>query len=251
MAADDELEGVRLYDAFMAIKPAGLAETDWALAAGVNRGFFGNLKTKSKNPRRDTVRKLLAHINRTEADLQADAPVAPKAGGRQTSTKASNVLSVGAGANGNTPSSLEEIGEQHGLAFVEEVDLALGMGASYLDGSTPEVLGLAPFRTDWLRGLYSGPVDRLKVVRGRGDSMQPTIHDQDVVLIDTAQRRIEDQDLIWAIAYGELGMIRRVRVTSKGTWLLMPDNHVVRPDEVGDGEASIIGRVIWIGRRFG
>ena len=80
--------------------------------------------------------------------------------------------------------------------------------------------------------------------------MQPTILDGDIVLVDTAHRRIDDQDRLWAVAYGELGMIRRVRVTPRGSWLLMPDNQVVRPEEVGDGEASVIGRVIWIGRRM-
>lgn len=139
---------------------------------------------------------------------------------------------------------------ENGLALIEEVDLALGMGASFLDGRDPEVLATVPFRVDWLRGLFAGPLSSLKVVRGRGDSMQPTILDGDIVLVDTAHRSIDDQDRIWAIAYGELGMIRRVRVTPRGTLLLMPDNAVVRPDEVADGEAAIIGRVIWIGRRM-
>lgn len=146
--------------------------------------------------------------------------------------------------------SLEDFAAEHGLALVEELDLALGMGATYLDGSPPEVLGIVPFRAEWLRGMVEGPIERLKVVRGRGDSMEPTIHDGDVVLIDTAHRRIDDQDRIWAVAYGEFGMIRRVRVTPRGSWLLMPDNSVVRPDEVGDGEVAVIGRVIWIGRRI-
>jgi phage repressor protein C with HTH and peptisase S24 domain len=155
-----------------------------------------------------------------------------------------------AGPTATSPATLDDLAEQHGLALVEEVDLALGMGATYLDGGAPEVLGIVPFKLDWLRDLHEGPIERLKVVRGRGDSMQPTIQDGDVVLVDTAHRRIDDQDRIWALAYGELGVIRRVRVTPRGTWMLMPDNAVVRPDEVTDGEAAVIGRVIWIGRRI-
>lgn len=145
--------------------------------------------------------------------------------------------------------SLSEIAEEHDFTLLEELDLALGMGATFLDRH-PDVLGLVPFKNDWLRGLYDGPVDRLKVVRGKGDSMQPTIHDGDIVIVDTASRRIDDQDRIWAVAYGDLGMIRRVRVTPRGTWMLMPDNAVVRVDEVGDGEVAVIGRVVWIGRRY-
>lgn len=149
-----------------------------------------------------------------------------------------------------TRHSLTDLATELGLVLVDEIDLAFGMGATYLDGSDPEVLGIVPFRENWLQGLYSGDVKHLKVVRGRGDSMEPTIRDGDTVLVDTSQRRIDDQDRIWAISYGDLGMIRRIRVTPRGSWMLMPDNQVVRPDEVGDGETAVIGRVIWIGRRI-
>lgn len=146
--------------------------------------------------------------------------------------------------------SLTDLAAEYGLVFVDEIDLAFGMGATFLDSAEPEVMGIVPFRENWLHGLYSGDVKHLKVVRGRGDSMEPTIRDGDTVLVDTSVRRIDDQDRIWAISYGDLGMIRRIRVTPKGSWMLMPDNSVVRPDEVGDGETFIIGRVIWIGRRI-
>lgn len=151
---------------------------------------------------------------------------------------------------GPSGASLDDLAAEHGLVFVDEIDLAFGMGATFLDDREPEVMGIVPFRENWLHGLYSGDVKHLKVVRGRGDSMEPTIRDGDTVLVDTSLRRIDDQDRIWAISYGDLGMIRRIRVTPKGSWMLMPDNQVVRPDEVGDGETFIIGRVIWIGRRI-
>jgi|GEM_PF-5946735 len=150
----------------------------------------------------------------------------------------------------NPTRGLTEFAAELGLVLVDEIDLAFGMGATFLDGSEPEVLGVVPFRENWLHGLYAGDVKHLKVVRGRGDSMEPTIRDGDTVLVDTSQRRIDDQDRIWAISYGDLGMIRRIRVTPRGSWMLMPDNQIVRSDEVGDGETSVIGRVIWIGRRI-
>lgn len=146
--------------------------------------------------------------------------------------------------------SPEEFAAELGITLIDEVDLALGMGATYLDG-TAEVKGHAPFRKDWLRGLYDGPASALKVVQGRGDSMEPTIRDGDIVLIDTSSRVLDDQDLIWAVSYGELGMIRRLRKLPSGAFLMSPDNPVVRPTEAHDGEMHIMGRVIFIGRRMG
>ena len=87
-------------------------------------------------------------------------------------------------------------------------------------------------------------------IRVRGDSMEPTLRDGDVVLIDSAQRVIKSQDRIWAVIYGELGMIKRVRRTPGGTYLLLSDNPNVPPIECFDGEMSVIGRVCWIGRRI-
>jgi len=159
------------------------------------------------------------------------------------------ITPIGDSAPASSATSIEDFAAEHGIVFLEELDLALGMGATYLDG-TAEVRGVVPFKEDWLRGLFGGSFQNLKVFRGRGDSMQPTIMDGDIVIVDMGQRRIDDQDRIWAVAYGDFGMIRRVRVTHRGSWLLMPDNSVVRPDEVGDGEATIMGRVIWIGRRI-
>jgi phage repressor protein C with HTH and peptisase S24 domain len=147
--------------------------------------------------------------------------------------------------------TFEELAEERGFALIEEIDLAFGMGATFLDSDrAPEVKGLVPFRASWLRDMFRGPVESLKVVRGSGDSMQPTIQDGDFVLIDTSRRRIDEQDVIWAVSYGDLGMIRRLRQLPSGNVLMMPDNSVVRATEASDGELWVMGRVIWIGRRM-
>lgn len=146
------------------------------------------------------------------------------------------------------PASIAEFAQAQGIAMVEEVDLALGMGGGTTNDA-PESMGLVPFKLDWLRGLHAGALESLRVVRGRGDSMQPTIHDGDTVLIDLAQKRIDDQDRIWAVYWGDLGMIKRVRQTPRGSYMLLSDNPVVSPIEAVDGEMHVMGRVVWIGRR--
>jgi phage repressor protein C with HTH and peptisase S24 domain len=147
--------------------------------------------------------------------------------------------------------SIEDLAAEHGWVLIDEIDLSLGMGATFLDSDrAPERLGLVPFAADWISDMYRGSITHLKVVRGRGDSMEPTIRDGDFVLIDTSRRRLDEQDVVWAVSYGELGMIRRLRQMPGGGVQLMPDNSVVRPTEAYDGEMHIMGRVIWIGRRM-
>lgn len=92
------------------------------------------------------------------------------------------------------PSS-DSLAEAHGVSFVEEVDLALGMGGGAF-AELAESKGLVPFKSEWLDGLHDGALSQLRVVRGRGDSMQPTILDGDLVLVDMAQATVLDQDMI-------------------------------------------------------
>lgn len=80
--------------------------------------------------------------------------------------------------------------------------------------------------------------------------MIPTMLDGDIVLIDTSQKRIEQQDRIWALGYGELGMIKRVRRLPNGSYDLMSDNSAVSPINASDEEMYVVGRVVWIGRRM-
>ena len=71
MPDKDVSKGQRLYDQLMALKPANLKATRWAEEAGVNRGFFTNLKGKGGSIRSDNLSKVLAYIGKTEADLVA------------------------------------------------------------------------------------------------------------------------------------------------------------------------------------
>ncbi len=136
-----------------------------------------------------------------------------------------------------------------GLAMIPQLELGFSMGGGSVFEDYPSQ-GVMPFQRDWLRGLMRGRLDQLFVARGDGDSMEPTLKDGDIVLIDTAQRDILQQDRIWAVSYGDLGMIKRVRRLPGGTYQLISDNPNVTPISAYDGEMHVIGRVVWIGRRI-
>lgn len=143
----------------------------------------------------------------------------------------------------------ELIAEQLGMRLIPEIDLdfALGGGA-FIDGTVSTTL--VPFRTDWLdRIVRYGPSD-LFLTRGDGDSMMPTILDEDDVIVNRADKTITKQDRIWALGYGQLATIKRVRRMSDGRFLLMSDNPNVSPIEAVEDELHVVGRVVWIGRRM-
>jgi phage repressor protein C with HTH and peptisase S24 domain len=141
------------------------------------------------------------------------------------------------------------LAEKLGLYLVPDMEIGYAMG----DGTFLEVFeqrGVQAFETQWLRSISEGNLEKLFVARGDGDSMEPTLRDGDAVLIDTAKRSINRADKIWALTYGGLGMIKRVRKLPDGQYELMSDNQAIRTIIAKPGDVHFVGRVIWIGRRY-
>lgn len=147
------------------------------------------------------------------------------------------------------PSAMIALADKLDLEVIPELELGYSMGGGSVFTSY-EHRGIVPFARSWLRPMMRGNFSDLFVARGDGDSMQPTLLDGDLVLIDTAQRDIRQQDRIWAIGYGDLGMIKRVRRVPGGSYQLLSDNPAVPPISCFDDEMHVVGRVIWIGRRI-
>lgn len=132
------------------------------------------------------------------------------------------------------------------LVPVDQIDLAYGLGGSFSDYQIErEVLH---FPRAWLQTITPTSPTELVFARGRGDSMQPTINDRDIVLLDRSQRSVREQDAMWALTIGEIAMIKRLRVRGERV-MLLSDNERVPADEAHVDEVNIVGRVIFIGRR--
>lgn len=144
---------------------------------------------------------------------------------------------------------MAEIAKQLGLALVPSVEIGYSMGGGSIIEDYQQI-GFQAFDAGFLARITKGPVEKLFVAQGDGDSMQPTMMHEDNVLIDTSQKTITQQDRIWALAYGDLGMIKRVRRLPGDRYLILSDNPTVVPFEVSGEELHVIGRVVWIGRRI-
>lgn len=147
------------------------------------------------------------------------------------------------------PAVAPGIGEDGmGVTRIRQLDIGYAMGAgTYLDENAVET-SWVNFDSSWLSHISASSPDMLFVARGVGDSMNPTLHDSDLLIVDRGRRRIDQQDRIWAVAYGELGMIKRVRRLPSGRFLMISDNPTIENFEATDEELFVIGRVAWAGR---
>ena len=107
-----------------------------------------------------------------------------------------------------------------------------------------------PFLKSGLRKFGINPAN-VEFVRIKGDSMEPTIKDGAVVLLDRSKTEIHE-DAIYILSLGEYVRVKRVLKKTDGTISLISDNKSLYPEETIDraeAERLIIhGRVFWTER---
>jgi phage repressor protein C with HTH and peptisase S24 domain len=128
----------------------------------------------------------------------------------------------------------------------------INMGFSMGDGSNLDDIvdeGTLDFDANLLRLLTPSPYKYLFVADGNGDSMQPTLLDSDIIVIDTMQNTLNKWDRIWAISLQGAGAVKRIGMAERGKVEIMSDNPIVPNKVVPIEDVRIIGRVVYSGRR--
>jgi len=137
-------------------------------------------------------------------------------------------------------------GSDIAMVGIRHADAAFGLGATFTD--EPLEVEVLPFPKIWVQSITYAPAEMLSWVRARGRSMEPTISDGDMILLDHSERKVEDQDDIWAFTVGETRAIKRLRV--KGDrFVILSDNPSVPDDEEPIDFVNIVARVVFIGKR--
>jgi phage repressor protein C with HTH and peptisase S24 domain len=137
------------------------------------------------------------------------------------------------------------------MVDVRQIDLRFGLGGVIMDSEIVEDQAeTMSFPIAWLRMITTSPTDMLYWARGMGNSMEPAIGDGDVILIDRSQFDVGFGDLYWAISYGQIGMIKRLRPMPDGGVKILSDNPAVTPETAYDGELHVFGRVVAVVKRL-
>lgn len=144
------------------------------------------------------------------------------------------------------PPTREQMAQLLDLVPIVEIDQDYGMGGTFTADYVEETI--QHFPRIWLEGITLSPPSMLTVARGKGDSMDPTIRDRDMVIIDRSRRVLDEQDAIWALTVGQIGMIKRLRARGEHI-VIASDNKQVSDEVVHNEEVHIVGRVIFVGRR--
>ena len=133
-------------------------------------------------------------------------------------------------------------------------DAFLAAGNGHLN-DTDAVTGSLAFRKDWLNDMGLSR-DSAVIATASGDSMEPTIHNGDMLLIDLDRTSVpararEAGDTrpsgIYAVLDDGAARVKRVELAAPGTFALLSDNPAFPVEFRPSDSMSIIGRVVWWG----
>lgn len=109
------------------------------------------------------------------------------------------------------------------------------------------VIDRVVFSESWVRTVLRRKPQNLAILEAAGDSMEPTIRDGDVIMIDVAVEDLVSGRIYVVELAGEL-LVKRIQRRVNGNLLVLSDNSRYPPEEV-PAEAGkrlrIIGEVVW------
>lgn len=134
------------------------------------------------------------------------------------------------------------------MTLVERLDVEASAGNGALVDNE-NALDFVAFQTRWLRRKGINPA-AVRLLNIRGDSMEPTIRDGDIALVDTSIHDIID-NAIYVLVVGNRLLIKRIHILMSGALRLISDNALYPYEDVPASEAEFVrvsGRVVWFGR---
>ncbi|WP_066546738.1 XRE family transcriptional regulator [Sphingomonas sp. CCH15-F11] len=133
---------------------------------------------------------------------------------------------------------------------MDQVQASAGPGALALEeGKTSDFIG---FPRHWLKQWF-GSYDQLRLVGIKGDSMEPTLSDGDLAMIDLARR--EPSDGVYALVLDGMLLVKRLALAGPGFVRVISDNKLSDGPRDIDVEAEadnfrVVGRVVWAGGKL-
>lgn len=130
----------------------------------------------------------------------------------------------------------------------------LAVGASAGNGAVPgseSPLATLAFQANWVRSVANGRPEALSVIGVEGDSMLPTLADGDQILVDTDDRE-RLRDGIYVLRTDDALLVKRLSVHPGTRRLAIRSDNDAYPswDDCDPAGVTVIGRVVWVGRRL-
>ncbi len=140
------------------------------------------------------------------------------------------------------------VSEADGYTKVPRFEIKASAGGGAIIHSE-QIVDHLYFKTEWVKNVLGIPRDFLALISVQGDSMEPTLSNGDLILIDTRTSRVED-GAIYVVQYEDALLVKRLQKKYDGSVVIRSDNTLYEPEILHGDEAinlKIVGRVVWAG----
>ena len=154
-------------------------------------------------------------------------------------------------SDGRTPPRSFDLNDESGYTGVLQLT-ARGSTGDGDDNPHVEIRGVMAFKSAWLRANNLNQKN-LDVIYANGHSMEPTINDGDVLLVDESKVEPKDGQIFAMQSESKGTIVKRLVKSDFDGWIIRSDNpdkarygdETLRDGEIN--EVRIIGRVVWRG----
>lgn len=135
------------------------------------------------------------------------------------------------------------------MSYIPHVDARLAAGHGRVN-ERMQILDYVPFTKEYLfKKLGRTGIDGLSILEVSGDSMEPTISDGNLVMIDQMETDVSGS--IMAFVFEDCAYIKRLQKFLGGIDVVSDNKELYPPHQIANDELDqfhIIGRVRWIGK---
>lgn len=135
-----------------------------------------------------------------------------------------------------------------GTDLVPVYNVAASAGPGVLVADPEEVVEKLAFPPGYLRSITSSNPRNLAIISVKGRSMEPTLRDDDVVMIDTSKTDLSYEGIFVIRDGGDSMLVKRIsRASRRGYVMLVSDNRAHPEVERAVEDIQVIGKVVWAG----
>lgn len=163
------------------------------------------------------------------------------------STRADNAAALAAALGFDYDAGQADAGGET-LLPVYNVQASAGHG-TLIDGE--EIVSSIAFPPGYLKKLTKANPKNLAIIGVKGDSMVPTLHDDDLVMLDTSKVDLSFDGLFVMRDDGDGLLVKRIgRASKRGHIMVISDNRDLYPPiERAAEHIEVVGKVIWMGKK--
>lgn len=133
--------------------------------------------------------------------------------------------------------------------MVDVYDVRASAGHGAVVPAHEDIIDRLSFPPEYLRRITKTSPAHLAIIGVKGDSMETTLRDDDVVMIDLTKTSL-DYDGLFVLRWGDALHVKRIGRASNGSVRIISDNAAIYPaTEMERSEIDVVGKVIWMGKK--